>query len=104
MVAAGLRQAFQQPDPAAARASLCHFADQLHNRWPKLKVFVDDSLDDVLAYMSFPGQHRTKLQSTNPLERMHPPKTAEFRLRRGKVAAWRSTTTRSMRRFSPCCG
>jgi putative transposase len=71
MVAAGLRQAFQQPDQAAARASLCHFADQLHNRWPKLKVFVDDSLDDVLAYMSFPAQHRTKLHSTNPLERLN---------------------------------
>jgi transposase-like protein len=71
MVAAGLRQAFQQPDPAAARASLFHFADQLHNRWPKLKVFVDDSLDDVLAYMSFPAQHRTKLHSTNPLERLN---------------------------------
>jgi transposase-like protein len=71
MVAAGLRQAFQQPDPAAARASLSHFADQLHNRWPKLKVFVDDSLDDVLAYIGFPAQHRTKLHSTNPLERLN---------------------------------
>jgi transposase-like protein len=71
MVAAGLRQAFQQPDQAAARASLSHFADQLHNRWPKLKVFVDDSLDDVLAYLSFPAQHRTKLHSTNPLERLN---------------------------------
>ncbi len=71
MVAAGLRQAFQQPDQAAARASLSHFADQLHNRWPKIKVFVDDSIDDVLAYMSFPAQHRTKLHSTNPLERLN---------------------------------
>jgi putative transposase len=71
MVAAGLRQAFQQPDQAAARAGLSHFADQLHNRWPKLKVFVDDSMDDVLAYMSFPAQHRTKLHSTNPLERLN---------------------------------
>jgi transposase-like protein len=71
MVAAGLRQALQQPNPAAARTSLCHFADHLHNRWPKLKVFVDDSLDDVLAYMSFPAQHRTKLHSTNPLERLN---------------------------------
>jgi putative transposase len=71
MVAAGLRQAFQQPDPVAARASLSQFADQLHNRWPKLKVFVDDSMDDVLAYMSFPAQHRTKLHSTNPLERLN---------------------------------
>jgi putative transposase len=26
---------------------------------------------DVLAYMSFPAQHRTKLHSTNPLERLN---------------------------------
>ena len=71
MVAAGLRQAFQQPDQVSARTSLSHFADQLHNRWPKLKGFVDDSMDDVLAYMSFPAQHRTKLHSTNPLERLN---------------------------------
>ena len=55
----------------SARTSLSHFADQLHNRWPKLKGFVDDSMDDVLAYMSFPAQHRTKLHSTNPLERLN---------------------------------
>ncbi len=71
MVAAGLRQAFQQPDQAAARAGLHHLADQLHDRWPKIKVFVEDSIDDVLAYMSFPVQHRAKLHSTNPLERLN---------------------------------
>jgi len=26
---------------------------------------------DVLAYMNFPAQHRTKLHSTNPLERLN---------------------------------
>jgi transposase-like protein len=26
---------------------------------------------DVLAYMTFPAQHRTKLHSTNPLERLN---------------------------------
>ena len=71
MMAAGLRQAFQQPDQAASRAGLHHLADQLHNRWPKIKLFVEDSIDDVLAYMSFPAQHRTKLHSTNPLERLN---------------------------------
>lgn len=30
---------------------------------------MDDSEDDVPAYMAFPPQHRTKLHSTNPLER-----------------------------------
>ena len=32
---------------------------------------MDDSEHDVLAYMAFPGQHRTKLHSTNPLERLN---------------------------------
>jgi transposase-like protein len=32
---------------------------------------MDDSEDDVLAYMAFPPQHRTKLHSTNPLERLN---------------------------------
>src|SRR5215216_4697263 len=32
---------------------------------------MDASEHDVLAYMSFPVQHRTKLHSTNPLERLN---------------------------------
>ena len=32
---------------------------------------MDDSEVDVLAYMDFPAQHRTKLHSTNPLERLN---------------------------------
>src|SRR6516162_2704923 len=33
-------------------------------RWPKLAALMDDSEHDVLAYMTFPAQHRTKLHST----------------------------------------
>ena len=32
---------------------------------------MDDSEHDVLAFMAFPVQHRTKLHSTNPLERLN---------------------------------
>lgn len=32
---------------------------------------MDSSEHDVLAYMHFPSQHRTKLHSTNPLERLN---------------------------------
>jgi transposase-like protein len=71
MVAAGLRQAFQQPDQAAARTALHHLGDQLHGRWPKLKGFVDDTGEDGLAYLAFPLQHRAKLHGTNPLERLN---------------------------------
>ena len=71
MVAAALRQAFLQPDRAQASAMLRHVADQLRQKWPKLAAFIDDSEADVLSYMSFPEQHRTKLHSTNPLERLN---------------------------------
>jgi putative transposase len=32
---------------------------------------MDDAEADVLAYMGFPAQHRTKIHSTNPLERLN---------------------------------
>src|ERR1700710_312641 len=38
---------------------------------PKLGVFIDQSEADVLAHMDFPGKHRTKIHSTNPLERLN---------------------------------
>src|SRR5215204_3779337 len=71
MVAAALRQAFLQPDQASARQVWRQVADQLRPRWPKLAGLLDESEHDVLAYMGFPAQHRTKLHSTNPLERLN---------------------------------
>jgi transposase-like protein len=71
MLAAALRQAFLQADQEAARQAWRQLANQLRPRWPKLAGLMDDSEHDVLAYMSFPVQHRTKLHSTNPLERLN---------------------------------
>jgi len=71
MVAAALRQAFLQPDRAQASAMLRHVADQLRQKWPKLAAFIDDSETDVLSSLDFPEQHRSKLHSTNPLERLN---------------------------------
>jgi len=69
MVAAAIRQAFIQPDRKAAGETWRHVADQL--RWPKLGAVMDEAEEDVLAYMTFPSQHRVKLHSTNPLERLN---------------------------------
>ncbi len=71
MAAAALRQAFLQPDQEAARQTWRQVADQLRPRWPKLGKLMDESEEDVLAYMAFPAQHRTKLHSTNTLERLN---------------------------------
>mgnify|MGYP003542453323 FL=1 len=70
-VAAALRQAFLQTDQPAARQTWRQVADQLRARWPKLAGLMDDSEHDVLAYLAYPAQHRTKLHSTNPLERLN---------------------------------
>jgi transposase-like protein len=71
VVAAALRQAFLQADPDGARQVWRQVADQLRPRWPKLSALMDESEHDVLAYMGFPTQHRAKLHSTNPLERLN---------------------------------
>jgi putative transposase len=71
VVAAALRQAFFQTDQDGARQVWRQVADQLRPRWPKLGALMDESEADVLAYMAFPAQHRTKLHSTNPLERLN---------------------------------
>jgi transposase-like protein len=71
MVSAALRQAFIQPDRANASQTLRHVADQVRTRWPKLGAFIDESEGDVLAHMDFPAQHRSKIHSTNPLERLN---------------------------------
>jgi putative transposase len=71
MVSAALRQAFIQPDRVQASQTLRHVADQLRQKWPKLAAFIDESEADVLAHLDFPSQHRTKIHSTNPLERLN---------------------------------
>ena len=70
-LAAAIRQAFDQPDRAHAGETWRKVAEQLRPRWPKLADLMDASEHDVLAYMSFPRQHRTKLHSTNPIERLN---------------------------------
>ena len=71
MVSAALRQAFTQLDHANATQTMRHVADQLRDKWPKLGAFIDDSEADVLAFMNFPAQHRVKIHSTNPIERLN---------------------------------
>jgi len=68
MIAAALRQAFLQPDRASATRMPRQVADQIRAKGPKLAAFIDETETDVLTYMDFPAQHRTKIHSTNPIE------------------------------------
>jgi transposase-like protein len=48
---------------------------------------MDDSEHDVLAYLAFPTQRRTKLHSTNPLERLDKMGYPGWRVPGGPIAA-----------------
>ena len=71
VVSAFMATAFAQNDAEAARQQWRRVADQLRPKLPKLAALMDEAEADVLAYMSFPAQHRAKLHSTNPLERVN---------------------------------
>src|SRR5687767_12093837 len=70
VVSAFIATAFAQNDAEAAKAQWRRVADQLRPKVPKLAALMDEAEADVLAYMTFPAVHRTKLHSTNPLERL----------------------------------
>lgn len=71
VVSAFIATAFAQDDADAAQAQWRRVADHLRPKLPKLAAFLDDAETDVPAYMSFPSAHRTKLHSTNPIERLN---------------------------------
>ncbi len=71
VVSAFIATAFAQDDAETARTQWRRVADQLRPKVPKLAILMDEAETDVLAYMTFPAQHRAKLHSTNPLERLN---------------------------------
>jgi transposase-like protein len=70
IVSAWVCTAFAQDD-AAARKQWREVADQARPRVPGLAALMDEAETDVLAYMNFPKDHRPKIHSTNPLERLN---------------------------------
>jgi transposase-like protein len=71
VVSALMATAFAQDDAEAAKAQWRRVSDQLRPKLPKLAELMDRAEEDVLAYMSFPPAHRTKLHSVNPIERLN---------------------------------
>jgi putative transposase len=70
-VAAAMRTAFVQEDHAAAFTQWRQVADSLRKRFKNLAKLMDEAEQDVLAFMTFPKDHRSKIHSTNPLERLN---------------------------------
>ena len=71
MVSALIGTIFAQDSAEAAHNQWLLVTDQLAARFPKLRGLMDEAEHDVLAYLDFPREHRTKLHSTNTLERLN---------------------------------
>jgi transposase-like protein len=71
VVSAFIATAFAQETPEAASQQWRSIADQMRPKLPKLATLMDNAEPDVLAYMTFPREHRAKLHSTNPIERLN---------------------------------
>ena len=63
--------AFAQDDAEKAKIQWRCVADQLRPKVGKLAALMEEAETDVLAYMSFPAAHRTKLHSTTPIEHLN---------------------------------
>ncbi|RWK73201.1 IS256 family transposase [Mesorhizobium sp.] len=71
VASAFIATAFAQETAEAASTQWRAVADQIRPKVPKLATIMDDAEPDVLAYMTFPKEHRAKLHSTNPIERLN---------------------------------
>ena len=69
VVSALIATAFAQDDAEAARAQWRKVADQLRPKLANLAALMDEAEPDVLAYMNFPAAHRTKLHSTDEIDK-----------------------------------
>jgi transposase-like protein len=70
-VGAIVRTVFIQPDHASAMTQLHEVAQMLRSRFPQASDLLTDASEDLLAHLHFPREHRRRLHSTNPLERLH---------------------------------
>jgi putative transposase len=71
VASAFIATAFAQETAEAASTQWRAVSDQIRQKVPKLAAIMDEAEHDVLAYMTFPREHRTKLHSINPIERIN---------------------------------
>lgn len=71
LVAALVRTIFVQPNRTAANLQVAETLRLMRERWPQAAAVLAEAEEDVLAYMSFPVEHWSRIYSTNPLERLH---------------------------------
>jgi transposase-like protein len=71
MVGAAIRQVFAAASREDARSILQDVVARLERVAPKVAGLLEEAEPDLLAFLDYPAEHRSKLRSTNPLERVN---------------------------------
>jgi putative transposase len=71
MVAALLRPTFNADSGHTARELVGDALERLRKPLPRVAALLEEAEEDLLAFYAFPADHRPKLRSTNPLERVN---------------------------------
>ena len=71
LVSAALREVFNADSREQARERLSELLERLAPVVPKVCALLEQAEEDLLAFYAFPAAHRSKLRSTNPLERVN---------------------------------
>ena len=66
MLDAMIRPIFGAEDSAVARDRLSEAVAALEGKLPKVQAILEAAEEDVLAFYSFPPDHRRKIRSTKP--------------------------------------
>ena len=70
-VSEAMKAVYAQRDEASAKAKAAEVVNQFQKRFPKAMEIFEAGIDDVLSYLHYPQPHRTRVSSTNPLERLN---------------------------------
>lgn len=70
-VSEAMKAVYAQRDEASAKAKAAEVVSQFQKRFPKAMEIFEAGIDDVLSYLHYPQPHRTRISSTNPLERLN---------------------------------
>ena len=70
-VSEAMKAVFVQRDEKSAKTKASEVGKQFQNRFTKAMEIFEGGLDDVLSYLHYPAPHRTRISSTNPIERLN---------------------------------
>jgi len=70
-VSEAMKGVFVQRDEKSAKAKAAEVVRQFQARFAKAMEVFEAGIDDVLSYLHYPQPHRTRISSTNPLERLN---------------------------------